>query len=263
MGRGDSRSFLTAAMASTWSRVSSNSKASSNSLLPGGVGRIAVARDHLALGVELQELACHVTHGFLDPGLGPFPARSSQPVQGRVRAIDAAVFLDQVEALDRDVQLGIILIGQEHEFLRSLREIDSFQPLEPADAVIDVDDAIAGLEISEIGNEQARRAPRAFRRRRHLCLIEYIRTRQDAQRRSGKEEAGVQRSHPQQDRAVWATSCAWPDSSPARQRWTGISYSLRMSRTRSARPRLANRKTICSPAAPNFCRSAIRSRMLP
>jgi hypothetical protein len=115
----------------------------------------------------------------------------------------AAVFLDEVEPFDGDIEFRLVLIGQQDKLLQALLEIDRFQPLEPADAVIDMNDVVSQFEIAEIGKKEPLGAAHAPRRRGHFRLIEDIRPGQDSQLHGGKEESRVQRSHTQQDGAVF------------------------------------------------------------
>ena len=87
-------------------------------LLPVRVGRERVARDGLARGVELQQLLGHVAHGLLDARLRALPRRAAEAIERR--AAGAGVLLQQVEPLDRDVQLVVARVAQLEEFLRRL-----------------------------------------------------------------------------------------------------------------------------------------------
>ena len=113
--------------------------------------------DGLARGVELEQLLGHVAHGLLDLGLGLLPGRAAEPIERRLRA--AGVFLDQIEALDRHEQLRVAVIAQLEEFLHDVAagDGDLLEADELADAVIDVDDQIADLEIAQVGEERGGR----------------------------------------------------------------------------------------------------------
>ena len=70
----------------------------------------------LALGVELQQLVGHVLHGLLDAGLGLGPLLRAELVEHRRGAgIGGAVFLDQVEAGERDVEARLLGELEDHE----------------------------------------------------------------------------------------------------------------------------------------------------
>ena len=121
------------------------------------VGAEGVARHRLARGVELEQLLGHVAHGLLDLGLRLLPGRAAEAIERRLRA--AGVFLDQVEALDGHEQLGVAVIAQLEELLDDVAagDGDLLEADELADAVIDVDDQIADLEIAQVGEERGGR----------------------------------------------------------------------------------------------------------
>ena len=127
-------------------------------LLPVRVGAEGVAGDGLARGVELQQLLGHVAHGLLDARLGLLPGRAAELVERRAGA--AGVLLDEIEPLERDEQLVVAGVAELHELLRRRCPAptrEALQADEPADAVVDVDDEIADLQVAEVGDERARR----------------------------------------------------------------------------------------------------------
>ena len=65
----------------------------------------------------------------------------------------ALIFLNEVEARERDVEFGVVRVMQEHEFAVGAFDGYLAQAFELADAVVHVDDKIAGLEIGEIAEE--------------------------------------------------------------------------------------------------------------
>src|SRR5687768_17632200 len=98
-----------------------------------------VAGHCLARRIELEQLLGHVAHGLLDLGLGALPRRAAKAIERRLRP--AGVFLNQVEPLDWDEQLGIGVIAELEEFLDDVaaRDRDLLEADELADAVVDVD----------------------------------------------------------------------------------------------------------------------------
>ncbi len=122
-------------------------------LLPVRVRAERVTRDRLARGVELQQLLGHVAHRLLDAGLGLFPGRAAEPIEGGPRR--AGVALHEVEPLHRDEELVLARVAELHELLRLEADVDPLEPDEHADAVIDVDDEVADLEVAEVGEEGA------------------------------------------------------------------------------------------------------------
>ena len=111
-----------------------------------------MAGDGLAGGVELQQLLGHVAHRLLDARLRLFPRRAAEPVERR--AGGAGELLDEVEPLDRDEELVLAGVAELHELLVVEADRDPFQADEQADAVVDVDDEVAGLQIAEVREER-------------------------------------------------------------------------------------------------------------
>ena len=68
-------------------------------------------------------------------------------------AAQRSVFLNQVDASERDVELGVASEFEQHEFAVGAFDGDLAQAFELADAVIDVDHVVAGFEIAEIAEE--------------------------------------------------------------------------------------------------------------
>ena len=97
---------------------------------------------------------------FLTLRLGLLPGGAAEPIERRLRA--AGVLLDQVEPLDRDEQLVVAVVAELQELLHDVAadDADLLEADELADAVIDVDDEVADLEIAQVGEER-RRQPSA------------------------------------------------------------------------------------------------------
>jgi len=64
-----------------------------------------------------------------------------------------AIALDEVHALERNVQAGVIGVAQQHEFAAPAIRFNLAEAFELADAVIDVNDEVTGLELCEIAEE--------------------------------------------------------------------------------------------------------------
>ena len=146
-------SRLMSAMAVFWSAVSSNSKASSNSRWKLPSGEKAKPGRGFSRGVEREELVGHVFERFADAGFARVPASAAKFVERRVRTFDDAVALDQVHALERNVEARVVGVAQQHEFAAAAVRFDLAQAFELADAVIDVDDEVAGFQFGEIAEE--------------------------------------------------------------------------------------------------------------
>ena len=159
-------SRLMSAIAVAWSGVSSYGKRVFELLLPVRVGREGVAGHGLALRVELQQLLGHVAHRLLDARLGLLPGGAAQPIERRPRA--ARVLLDQVEPLDRDEQLVVAVIAELEELLRAspaAAHAELLQADELADAVVDVDDEVADLQVAQVGEKRLGEVAALSRRR--------------------------------------------------------------------------------------------------
>ena len=120
-------------------------------LLPMGVGRERVSRDGLALRIQLQQLLGHVAHGLLDAGLRLLPGRAAEAVERGPRA--AGVLLDEIQPLDGNEELVLACVAKLEKLLRRLAgapNAELLQTDELADAMVDVDDEIAHLEVAKV-----------------------------------------------------------------------------------------------------------------
>src|SRR5207302_2997913 len=88
--------------------------------------------------------------------LGAFPRRAAQAIDRRF--VCAGIFLNEVEPLDGHEQLVFTRVAELEEFLFAVGDTDFLQADEDADAVIDMDDVIADLEVAKIGEKGFRRA---------------------------------------------------------------------------------------------------------
>ncbi len=68
-------------------------------------------------------------------------------------AFHDAIVLDEVHALERNVEAGFVGVFEEHEFAAAAVGFDLAETIELADAVVHVDDEVAGLELGEIAEE--------------------------------------------------------------------------------------------------------------
>ena len=149
--------------------------------LPVGIGREGVAGGHFALGIQLEKFLGHVADGFADARLARFPDGGAEAVERGRDAAERLIFLNQVEASERDVELGVLGVAQEHEFAVRAFDRHLAQAFELADAVVHVDDEIAGLEIGEIAEEAGRFWARAGALRGRRKSFEKIRVAVDGE----------------------------------------------------------------------------------
>ena len=121
-----------------------------------GVGREGRADSSLALGVELEQLPRHVGHRFFYAGLGLLPALRAEFVEfWWWTGLGRAVFLDEVEAREWDVEFRFVGELEDHEFERDAGVFfDDPQAAVTGDAVFDVDDVVADRQITEVGDER-------------------------------------------------------------------------------------------------------------
>ena len=126
--------------------------------LPRRVLRERVPLHHLPRGVELEQLVRHVAHRLLDRGLRARPGRAAELVELRLRVRAAGVLLDEIEVLHRHQQLAAAGVLDLHHFALGRPERNALQPVKAPDAVIDVDDVVAHLQIAQIGDERLGRA---------------------------------------------------------------------------------------------------------
>ena len=119
------------------------------------VGREGGADGGLALGVELEQLGGHIGHRLFDARLGLLPRLRAKPVAlGRRAGLAAAIFLDEVEAGERDVELGLVGELEDHQLQRRLAGLfNDAQAAVLRDAVLNVDDVVADGEVAEVGDE--------------------------------------------------------------------------------------------------------------
>ncbi len=142
-------------MAAFWSRVSVNSKASSNSRCQLLSDEIREALGHLALRVELQKLFGHVAHLGFDSRFGAVPGRAAHAVELRCGFARSAEALDQIHARERYIQLAAAGVFEQHVIALGFALLNLFQADELSDAVLGMDDVIARLQIELISGKCA------------------------------------------------------------------------------------------------------------
>src|SRR6266511_382469 len=113
-----------------------------------------MSRHRLARRVELEQLLGHVAHGLLDAGFCLFPRRAAEAVQRRARA--PRVLLNEIEARDGDKELVLAVIAQLEELLNeiAMSDGDLLQARKLSDAVVDVNDEVAGFQVAKVRQER-------------------------------------------------------------------------------------------------------------
>ena len=117
-------------------------------------------------------------------------AARAQMIQYRLRAFRRTIFLHQVEPRQRHIQPRALGIFEQHEFRVAVALVDFLQSLILPDAVLDVDDVVADLQVAEIGEECGglRLLPLRARDDR-LGLVEQIARAEDREIRVGQDDA--------------------------------------------------------------------------
>ena len=117
----------------------------------------------LPLGGDLDQFAGDLADAVLHPRLARLPGRAAEPVQLGAGLV-GAIAREQFDILDRQEQFVAAGIVDFETIVRRAGGFDGAQAGEAADAVIDVDDEIAGGEARDLGDEILRAfrwAPRA------------------------------------------------------------------------------------------------------
>ena len=154
-------------------------------LLPVGVGAEGVPLNRLPRRVKLQQLLRHVAHRAPDARLGPLPRRPTKPIERRLSS--AGVLLHAFEPFDRHVQLVLTGVPELDELMHVLPDDDLLESCEDPDAVVDVYDRIADLQIAKIGQKRSRDRAPAFMR--SALLVEDVGLGVELQRRIREAEA--------------------------------------------------------------------------
>ena len=110
--------------------------------------------------------------------------------EDRLGAFGGAIFLNEIEARERNVEASAFGEFEQHEFGGAIAVIDFFQALILADAVFDVDDVVSDLKIAEVGEEGGDFGFRALRARGDgLGFVEEIARAEDGEIGFGQENA--------------------------------------------------------------------------
>ena len=133
----------------------------------GEPGRLA----QMALGRDPDEVGRHLEDARLHPRLARLPGAAAEPVEID-RGLLRAVARQQLDVLHRQEQLVVAGVVDFQAVVRRAGGLDGLEADESADAVIDVDDEIAGGEARHLGDEVLR----ALRRlaRPHQAIAENV-----------------------------------------------------------------------------------------
>jgi hypothetical protein len=109
-------------------------------------------RLQLTGGGDLDQALGHDPQAFLGLGLAALPGGAAQLVQLDVLAV-GPVAGQQVDVLDRQVELALAGIQQVQAVVRRALDVEGLEALVAADAVVDVDDQIARRQGAGLGQE--------------------------------------------------------------------------------------------------------------
>ena len=104
----------------------------------------------LALGVKLDELTGDVLNLTLGLGFESVPSVGSKGAQTRFGAVLGAVFGNLVERVDADVKRVAVVVCDAQHLLLLAVQLDGHQSLEASDAMVDMGDIVAGLQVVEV-----------------------------------------------------------------------------------------------------------------
>ncbi len=105
--------------------------------------------------LRVEERGREVGDGALRVQLVPGPALAVEPVQAHLLALDPDVARQQVRVGGGNVELGAVGVFDGEDFAAPAVELDFGRADEAADAVIDMDDVFARLELVEIVDAHA------------------------------------------------------------------------------------------------------------
>ena len=116
----------------------------------------------LPLGRNLDQFARNFADAALHARLARLPVAAAKPIE-----IDAGLFRavarKQIDVLDRQIELGVVGVVDFEAVVRRAGGLDWLQAGETANAVVDMDDQIAGRETGRLGDEILRTARGAAR----------------------------------------------------------------------------------------------------
>ena len=149
-------SALTSSIASRWSGVSVNGKRASKSRCQSESGSNAWPLAALALGVEVEQLARELLRRAPGARLHRLPARAAELGQRRVLAAGADVARDLRELVGGHEDAVVALVLEVEVVARHAGHGLGVEAREARDAVVLVDDDVAGAQVGE-GAQRPRR----------------------------------------------------------------------------------------------------------
>ncbi len=153
-------SRLISSMARSWSGVSSYGKASSNCAARRCRGKRRSPAWSPARAYSAQQALGHLLDRLLDPLLDPGPLAAPQLVQAGRLPLHADVPLQQVHLVGGHVQLVVARVLHHQVVLVHAADLQRLDAQVAADAVVDVDHVVAGLEVGKVADAGAAEASR-------------------------------------------------------------------------------------------------------
>src|SRR6185295_13496229 len=96
----------------------------------------------LTFGIESEEFVGHVAHCSLRFCFGLLPPKSSEAIKLWLVSFRTRVTLNQIESFNRNVQLCVVGIEEQHELACPWTEVERLQAAKSSDAMVNVNDEI-------------------------------------------------------------------------------------------------------------------------
>src|SRR5687768_14276468 len=122
--------------------------------LPRRVGRKRVARNKFSLRIKPQKLIGHVAHRAFCLCLRLLPPDATKAIERWGRRLARRISRNEIHSLNRDEELCVVGVDEQHEFALTSARVDGLKRLETADAVIDMNDIVARFQIAKIRDER-------------------------------------------------------------------------------------------------------------
>ena len=117
-----------------------------------------MAVERFAGGLRFEQDGGEVLDGLLGGELLADPALAAERVEVWPAAADADVAAEEVRLRNRDIELGLLRVFDGQHFLELTVELDFVEPEILADAVVDVHDQFAGLNVCPFRQPRGRSA---------------------------------------------------------------------------------------------------------
>ncbi len=109
-----------------------------------------------ALGVDIQQLGGHVTHFFRGLLARARPGVAAQLVQRRVLFGTARVAADQMQGRHRNIQFGVVSVGQHQVFTLNAARLERGHALIAPNAMLQVHNRLARMQLGQVADQRVR-----------------------------------------------------------------------------------------------------------